>query len=202
MMKPATRAWRPAAALLAGLTSLLSACGTAPPTRFHSLLPVPSPASARVMPVQTARAWDLMPVSLPAQVDTPQWVVRQADETFVILEHDRWIAPLADEIRAAVALRLGAADAAAPAGGTAVRRWQIAIEVRRLDAEWTLRASDGQGGEGPRCQGQFEQAVGAGLDALGAGQRSVFAQLGDALAASLAPARHGAAPGCQGRPAP
>ena len=66
---------------------------------------------------------DVLPVSVPPQVDQPQWLVRAPDDSLQMLEQERWAAPLRDEIRSAVAERLiarwGAVDLrslAQPAG--------------------------------------------------------------------------------------
>ena len=179
---------------LAAAACILAACGTEPTTRFHSLLPAPSARAAVARPVLIAPLWDLQPVKLPAQLETPQWVVRLADDTLALLEYDRWIAPLADEVRSAVALRLAAAFSASPPAAAPGPPWRIAIEVERFDAaigravhleaEWTIRAGNSQELT-LRCRAVFVQPVAAGLPALAAGQRAVVEQLGDAVAVAL-----------------
>ena len=179
---------------LAAAACLLAACGTEPATRFHSLLPTPGARAAVARPVAVAPLWDLLPVKVPAQLETPQWVVRLADDTLALLEYDRWIAPLAEEMRAAVALRLAAAFGPSPGAGATVKPWRIAIEVERFDAalgrsvhleaEWTIR--DGDAKEAAlRCRAVFNQPVAAGMSALATGQRAAVEQLGDAVAVSL-----------------
>lgn len=186
---------RPLRSGLAALACLLAACGTEPATRFHSLLPAPSArAVASAQPISMAPLWELMPVQVPAQLENPQWVVRLADDTLALLEYDRWIAPLAEEMRAAVALRLAAAFGPTPPAAPSGKPWRIAIEVLRLDAalgravhleaEWTLREGD-QKDPALRCRAVFLQPVGSGLAALGSGQRATVEQLGDAVAAAL-----------------
>ena len=72
---------------------------------------------------------------VPAQVDQPQFVVRRADDTLAVLEQERWIAPVQDEIRAALiehlSVRLGPPGAAPRAGA---RDWRVAIDVQRFDS--------------------------------------------------------------------
>ena len=99
-------------------------------------------------------------MTLPVQVDVAPIVVRLPDDSMRALEHERWIAPLADEIRAALALRIDAALAAAPAAPTAAAPWRVALDVQRFDstlggaasmqAVWSLQ----QAGSGVllRCQ--------------------------------------------------
>lgn len=145
-----------------GLSAVLVwgvACGVAPP-RFHTLLPLsaaPVPAPAPTTSAAALPRWELLPVTVPVQVDQPQMVVRLPDDTIALLEEDRWIAPVADEIRAAVALRIaqqlaeagttgasnvnsntgadssGAASATGAAAAPA-KRWLLAIEVQRFDS--------------------------------------------------------------------
>lgn len=194
------------ALLLAALGLAAAGCATTPQTRFHTLLPAPAAGVARAAPAMPAQAWELAAVTVPVQVDQPQLVVRLPDDTLAVLEYDRWIAPLGDEIRAALAQRIGAALAAgaAPAATTA-KPMRIAVDVQRFDSavgryarletDWTIRAADGSG-PALRCRSVFEQAVTPGVPALAAGHRVAVAQLGDALAAVLKASAGGAAPGC------
>jgi uncharacterized lipoprotein YmbA len=180
------------AALAAALVA--AGCASVPPTRFHTLLPAPGATSTSATSVPAG--WELLPVGVPVQVAQPQLVVRLADDTLAVLEHERWIAPLADELRAAIAERLARAPA------TASTRVRISVDVTRfesapgryarIEADWGLRPPTG-GGETLRCRGVFDQAVGPGLPALSAGHRAAVAELGDAIAATLAKG------GCAGR---
>ena len=199
-------------ALLGAACCALMACGTEPVTRFHSLLPAPVGRAGMTAPVAVAPTWELLPVKVPAQLENPQWVVRLADDTIALLEYDRWIAPLAEEMRAAVALRLTAAFAAASSAIALDKPWRLLIEVERFDAalgravhleaSWLLQAGEGKA-PALRCRAAFTQPVGAGLPALGAGQRAAIEALGDAVAVSLkgqlgAPAARSCAPAQRG----
>ncbi|MFZ2649029.1 MAG: PqiC family protein [Burkholderiaceae bacterium] len=190
---------------LSGAVLLLAACSSQAPPRFHSLLPPLAGAAAApgaVLPVLPA--WQLLPVTIPAQVDQPQFVVRRADDTLAVLEQERWIAPLNDEIRAALAEHLTAAlgaPGAAPAAGR--KDWRIEVDVHRFDstpgrstlvAQWTLLA----GGDTPalRCRSVHEQSVGAGAAALAAGHRQAVGRLGVSIAQALAALDAGRAASC------
>ncbi len=132
--------WGEGACLLA---LLLAACSSVPPTRFHTLMP---PLDARATAPAVNRApWQLQHVNVPAQVDRPQFVLRSADGSLAVLEQERWIAPLADELGGALtdtlARRLGPASTS--------DAWQIAVDVQRfesvpgrlarLEAAWSVR---------------------------------------------------------------
>ena len=190
-----------------GLAALLilAACSSPAPPRFHSLMP--AAPGVRAAP-GVAAAWQLMPVGIPAQVDQPQFVVRRADDTFAVLEQERWIAPLNEEIRAALSEHLTAtlgAPGATPAAGR--KDWRIAVDVQRFDstpgrtslvAQWALLA----GGDTPalRCRSVHEQTVGAGIPALAAGHRQAVAQLSAAIAVALAAIDAGRAAACPAAP--
>jgi uncharacterized protein len=183
--------------------ALMMGCSSAPVTRFHSLLGEPGVASASASISTASAAWELLPVSLPAQVDQPQWLLRLNDGRLQLLEQERWVAPLADELRAALALRLAAAALPAttkPARITVdVRRFEsVWGKVARLEAEWTIRRV---GAPEWRCQGVFEQGAVAGVAALGQAHRANASALGDALVSAvqrLSAAPAGTLPGCAG----
>ena len=174
--------------------ALLAGCGSAQPPRYHSLMPA---AASAVRPPALAGsvAWEVLPVAVPAGVDQPQWVVRTVDGSLAVLEQERWIAPLGEEIRAAVADRL-TREVGAPAASAELRkRWRIRIDVHRFDsapgrevrleATWTL-SSDAEVSTALRCRGEFMQTLAAsGYLALAKGQQQAVAQLADAIGREL-----------------
>ena len=183
--------------MAAGLTLIgLLACGTPAPPRFHTLMPAPASTSAVRAPTDTGLpAWQVLPVQIPAQVDQPQFVVRRADDTLAVLEQERWIAPLQDEVRAALiehlSLRLGA-PGAAPAAGR--KDWRIGVDVQRFDSmpgrstlvvQWTLIGGTSSGPVALRCQSRFEQLVEAGIAPLAAGHRKALERLADTITPTL-----------------
>lgn len=190
-----SRHWAAAAALL-----WVAACGTpAAPPRYHSLLPAPD-AAPPLPPVAATPGWEPLSVAVPPQADRPEWVVRAADGALAVLDDERWTAPLAAEIGAAITERLRRATPATalPAGR---KPWRVTIDIlrfeslpqrlARVDAEWSLRPGDGQAA-GWRCRGDFERAAGPGYLALAQAHREVMRQLGDAIASGLAAALGGA----------
>ncbi len=184
---------RRAAPLLAA--ALLAACSAAPP-RFHSLLSTPLKAGA------PALAWQIGPVAIPAQADQPQFVLRRADGSYAVLEQERWVAPLQDELREALAeqlaTRLGP-PGQPPAAGRA--DWRVTVDVQRFDAapgRATLVALwRAQGGSRAlRCTARLEQAVAEGVPALAEGQRRNVQALGAAVAGALSELDAGRMPAC------
>lgn len=186
------------------MLALAAGCGSpAPAPRYHTLLPAPDGLPEAVAPA--APGWDALGVSVPPQVDRPQWVVRAADGALAVLEDELWAAPLAEEIVAAIAERL---RRAAPATSVPKGRkpWRVTVEIQRfesqpqraarIEAEWSLRPAEA-GAATWRCRGVFERPVAGGYPALAAAHREALVALGDAVAKSLAAALAGAgAPAC------
>ena len=184
---------------------LLAACSAQAP-RFHSLMP--PVASVRAAAGAALPAWQLLPVSIPAQVDQPQFVVRRADDTLAVLEQERWIAPLNDEIRAALGEHMAATLGAPGATPTSGRKdWRIAVEVQRFDstpgrstlvAQWALLA--GVDTPALRCRSVYEQSVAAGIPALAGGHRQAVERLSASIAQALTALDAGRAAGCPAAP--
>ena len=198
-MKPRARRVVAALVLAAGLCGCAS---NSTPARFHTLMPPLVGAAPASRPAPALRA-EVLPVTLPVQVDVAPIVVRLPDDSMRALEHERWIAPLADEIRAALALRIDAALAAAPATPTAAAPWRVALEVQRFDstlggaaslqAMWSLQQA---GSVTLRCQLNDRQPVAAGPVALVAGHRLIVERLGDAIGRAVRAVAGGATPTC------
>ena len=132
---------------------------------------------------------------VPAQVDQPQWVVRTADGSLAVLEQERWIAPLGEEVRAAVADRVTQAlgSPAIPVEPGTI--WRVRVDVQRfetapgrevrLEATWAV-SSSGDKASTLRCHGDFVQPVAAGgYAALASGHQQTVARLADSVARAL-----------------
>ena len=205
-----TLRWWPVIAGSIALSSVLLAVGcstTAPPERFHTLLPGDRAigTAATVNPVHI----DVAAVGVPPQVDHAQWVVRQADDSLLMLEQDRWAAPLRDELRSAIVDRLAArwsaidvrsVAAAAPAS------WRLRVDVQRfesipgrearLEATWSLSPSR-PGTPVLVCRSSFSDTVaGADVAALAAAHRRVVVKLADEIGQRLAALHNGSTAGC------
>jgi len=207
-----TRTLRLLACLWVGV---LAACASAPPVRFHSLLPVDAPerdASAGAGFVVT-----LGPVAVPSQVDQPQWLLRAADGSLTLLEQERWASPLRSELRAALldrwvsrwgasealpALAAGAGSAVAPSASAAMR---VLVDVTRseslpgrearLEGRWSIRFG-APGVSGLSCRFVIRESVGDGMLALADGHRRAVNRLADEMALPLSALQRGEAAGC------
>jgi uncharacterized protein len=182
-------------AVAAVVTLWLTGCSAVPPTRFHTLMPAPAASASKSAPAG-AIAWEVLAVSVPAQVDQPQWVVRTADGGLAVLEQERWIAPLGEEIHAAVTDRLTQVVGASAPSAAPANQWRILIDVQRfesipgkearLEAVWTLSAA-GAPAAALRCRAEFVQSVatGSGYLTLANGHQQGVAQLADAIGVAL-----------------
>ncbi|HJW11636.1 MAG TPA: PqiC family protein [Albitalea sp.] len=187
------------AALLA--CALLAACGTPQPEHYHSLLATQpeAPDTRKAMPPVVI---DLLPFSVPPQVDQPQWLVRQSDDSMLLLEQERWAAPLRDELRSAVSERLashwGAVDvralASPPADARRVRVDVLRFESlpgreARIDASWAIASL--------LCRSAISERVdGAGAAALAAAHRRAVVRLADDIGRQLQALQHGESGSC------
>lgn len=181
---------------LLGAALLAGACSTPKlAERFHTLLPAERAAPADA----NAIAVDVTPVAVPPQVDHAQWAVRQPDDSLLLLEQDRWAAPLGDELRSAIAERLtaqwGAIDVRAVAT-PASAVWRVRVDVQRfesvpgrearLEATWSLAGS--QRGSAPPlvCRSAFaEKPAADGIPELAAAHRRAVVRLADTLGEQL-----------------
>jgi uncharacterized protein len=121
-------------------------------------------------------------------------VVRSIDGSLVVLEQERWIGPLAEEVRAAVTARLTQSLGAPAAKAAPV--WRVRIDVQRfeaapgrearVDATWAVIGDGTAAAVALRCSGQFVQIPGPeGYPALSAALQEAVARMADAIVSGL-----------------
>ena len=76
-----------------GILMLLSACVSSRPDHFYILSELPQATSA-AKPAPTLQA--SLKVTLPALVDRPEMLLNTSADGVIVLEHERWAAPLDD----------------------------------------------------------------------------------------------------------
>ncbi|EOH6075513.1 ABC-type transport auxiliary lipoprotein family protein [Burkholderia cenocepacia] len=147
-------------ALSAGAVIALTACASNP-VHYYTLVSPATSATATTARGTTPLAINVFPVGIPAQLDQQQMVVRNGTGTAVILDNERWVAPLGDELRAALSSslvgQLGARNVTGlprPSNQTVM---SIRTQVRRFDA-WP----------GRMAQFEADWAVGVQQDTPGA----------------------------------
>ena len=180
--------------LVIALATALTGCGTSAPPRFYGL---DSTATASGTPsVQTAVM--VGPVSVPAAVDRPEFVVQVAPNRVEIDEFDRWAAPLNDSIARAVAGNLSVLLAspnviAGPLAGFNPS-YTVTINVQRfesvkgdaalMDAVWAVHSAAGGQAKSGRTIAR-ETVQGDGFDALAAAHSRAIAKLSSDIAAAI-----------------
>jgi uncharacterized lipoprotein YmbA len=186
------------------LALCLAACASAP---IEYLTLVPPAGAASVADPKGAPA-PVVSVTVPAQVDQPELVVRQGDDSMGLLESERWIGPLRDEIRASLTLALAQRWDTIPAGGADARTAaaRLAVDVQRFDslphryalleAAWTLTLPASGPALKAACRSVIRIPVGGDYRALAAGHQQALAVLADQVAAQARALRAGKT-GCE-----
>jgi uncharacterized lipoprotein YmbA len=134
---------------------LLSACASSPDHYYILSSQPPAADAARTAPVTQVA----LSVSLPSLVDRSEMVLNTGTDGVIVLEHERWAAPLTDLVAQTLAQDierrradlLVAGRGLAPAGGAAVNMTVnvVQMSVRKgdratIDAQW--RILDARGG--------------------------------------------------------
>jgi hypothetical protein len=192
--------------------ALLASCAASKPDRFHTLLASDPPAPVSTPNAHTI-AIDVLPVSVPAYADQPQWVLRAADDSLIVLEQERWAAPLREELRSALieqlVARWGAADARTLARA-AETTWQVRVDVQRfeaipgrearIDSLWSL-ASSARAVVVLSCRSSIrESAPDGGVPGLAAAHRRAVARLADEIGPRLQALQRGEPAACASTP--
>lgn len=181
---------RPIRFSLLALTLGLAACTASAPVRHYTLL-TPQ-GDIRQQDVPARFAIEVLPVSVPEYLNQPQLVVRQDDSGMLaVLDDERWLGPLDDEVRNALSAqlvdRLGTQDVAGLSWPSDMPVIRVKLQIRRLDAwpgkrvqleaGWTLGDARESGGAKLVCQGRFEEPAAAGYPALVQAQQRLIAAL-------------------------
>lgn len=193
------------------LALALTACGSTPVVRYHTLVaPAHDPAASSAVPAPFVI--EVLPVGIPAQVDQTQLVVREGASGMVLLESERWAAPLGDEFRAALSAdlsrRLATQDIAGLARPADKAIFQIRVQVRRfdawlsrqvqLDADWSLANPTAADSARLTCQGRFEQSAAGGYPELVRAGQLALAALATRIAADVQARAEQRDAGCSG----
>lgn len=144
--------------LAAGAALLLAGCASAP-SKFYTLDATAKSDGSPAVPVSVV----VGPVTVPAVVDRPQFVLTTAPNRVELDEFNRWAAPLNESIARIVSLDLGTllGGAQTTAGTVAAGSvYRVTIHVERfesvrggkggaggalLEADWSVRTPSGKG---------------------------------------------------------
>lgn len=177
-------------------TLLLAACASAP-THYYTLVPPASDLRGVEAAGAPSLPFELLAVGIPAQVDQPQLLVRQGGQGVALLGSERWIAPLGDEVRAALSVDLaGELHSQDVSGlpGNDKPTLRVKLDVRRFDSQpgsyaliegaWSVRVMHGDRPAIVACTSRISQNVGPGYDALVQGHQQAIHQLAAQIAAA------------------
>ena len=188
---------------LAGVSAVvLAACASAPLHYYTLVAPDVAAAPAADAQVVKSRAlpFEVLPVGVPAQVDQPQLVVRDGAQQVLLLNGERWIAPLSDELRSALAADLAGDLHSENATGlpeTAQPRLRIKLDVRDFDSwpgsyallagTWSVRVLNATEVQSRHpisltCSSMVRESVGDGYAALVQGHQRAIAALSAQIA--------------------
>jgi len=169
-------------------------CGASGPSRFYTLdstvTPEGTPAASYTVAVG--------PVTLPASVDRPQFVVQVGPNRVAIDEFNRWAAPLDENIARAVAGNLAALLGTPQVARTPFVNfdpaYRVTIGIQRfesvpeesalIEAVWIVRkTADGETRSGRTVA--REPVQGKGFDALAAAHSRALAKISADIAAAI-----------------
>jgi len=193
-----------------GAALALAACASAPLHYYTLVAPADESAGGLVaQPATPSLPFELLPVSVPAQVDQPQLVVREGGQGVALLGSERWIAPLNDEVRSALsadlARELHSQDVSGlPGNDKPLLR--IKLDLRRFDSQpgsyaliegaWSVRLLRGQHPTALACTSRINETVGPGYDALVQGHQRAIGALAAQIATAARLLGNGQTPVC------
>jgi len=174
-------------------TALAAGCSTAP-SRFYSLSSTSTADGTPAMPAAVM----VGPVTIPASVDQPEFVVQVAPNRVEVDEFNRWVSPLNDGIARAVAgdlvVLLGTPNVASSQLANFTPDYRVTIDVQRFEstkgqgvtfeAVWTVRKTASGATRSGRTVAS-ETAQGQGFDALAAAHSQAIAKMGGDIAAAI-----------------
>ena len=186
-------AWRVAYLISIAFFVTSTGCSTAP-ARFYSL---DSTATADGAPAANASVM-VGPVTVPASVDQPEFVVQVAPNRVEVDEFNRWVAPLNDSIARAVAgdlvILLGSPDVASSQLSNFNPDYRVTIDVQRFDsirgnaavveAVWTVKKTVGGETRSGRTVAR-EPVQGQSFDALAAAHSRALTKMSGDIAAAI-----------------
>jgi uncharacterized lipoprotein YmbA len=180
--------------LIALVAAGASGCGTTAPSRFYTLdaTAVSDGAAPASYPIMVG------PVSVPAAVDRPQFVVQAAPNRVEVDEFNRWAAPLNDAVAQVVAgdlvKLLGTPNVAAGPLANFDPAYRVSIDVQRfesvpgqaalLEAEWTVRRTASAQTRSGRTVAR-EAVQGESFDALAAAHSRALAKMSGDIATAI-----------------
>jgi len=181
-------------ASMAFVAAAASGCGTSAPARFYNLdaTAVSDGAAPVNYPIMVG------PVTVPATVDRPEFVIQTAPNRVDVDEFNRWAAPLNDAVAQVVAgdlvKLLGTPDVASAQMANFDPAYRVTIDVQRfesvpghsalVEAMWTVHRTAGGETRSGRTIAS-EPVQGDGFDALAAAHSRAVAKMSGDIAGAI-----------------
>ena len=196
-------------ALLCVMCSISMICGCrSAPVTYYTLTPADRSGTQAESGRPAVRAM-LVLRSLPAGIDTTQMLIRTDDTRLRLEEGGRWVAPLGDELRAALMDALlrqygvvvldsvRHSDTPVPRIDLTVRKFDLA-EGRSitLAVDWALSDAVHEPGASLSCQAEFTEASAATIGGVVVAAQAAVLKLSHALAAAIEASSSGTMPAC------
>jgi uncharacterized protein len=174
--------------------ALVVAGCTSAPSRFYTLNSTATGDGA----TNNNLAVIVGPVSVPAEVDRPQFTVQVAPNRVAVDEFNRWAAPLSDNIARAMAgnlsVLLGTPRVAAIPAANFAAAYRVTINIQRfetvpgksvlVDAVWVVRPPSGGTAQSGRTMAS-EPVSDESYDALAAAHSRALAKVSSDIAAAI-----------------
>ena len=175
------------------LAIAIAACASAK-SHFYTLEPTATPQTA----TSAHEAVMVNPVSIPAEVDQPQFVVQVAPNRVEVDDYNRWAAPLSDSIARAIAgdlaADLGTHNVVTQPAVNFIPVYQVTVNVQRfesikgeasvVEAVWSVHKT--VGGYTKTGHTVAREALQSdGFDALPAAHSRALAKVSDDIAAVI-----------------
>jgi len=201
------------------LAVALAGCSASSPVRYHTLVAPPSAPAAATAPA-AGYMIEVLPVTVPPQVDQPQLMLRTGTGQLMAQYSDRWSSALPEEFRDALSdaltRRLGVPDVRVikPLGDLPV--WRVQVDVQRfesapgsasvVEATWRVRRAGQDAAAAvpgllcrsrvdvPVSQAQGDAVPGSASDALVRAHQQAVALLGATIASAIEAQGRSAAP--------
>ncbi|MCA7882151.1 PqiC family protein [Burkholderia contaminans] len=191
-------------ALGAGAVIALTACASNPVHYYTLVSPAASATTTTTTTATVARttappAINVLPVGIPAQLDQQQMVVRSGTGTALILDNERWVAPLGDELRAALSSalveQLGARNVTGLPRPSNQAVMSIRTQVRRFDAwpgsmaqfeaDWVVGVQQDTPGARISCSTRLSEAAPGGYADMVRVQQRMIEQFAARIASTV-----------------
>ena len=176
------------------LAATAASCTTTATSRFYTLESTATADGASSAPGSVM----IGPVTIPAAVDRPEFVIQVAPNRVEVEEFNRWVAPLSDSIARVVAgnlvVILGTPDVAVAPLANFNPAYLVTIDVQRFDsirgqaavleAVWTVRKTAGTEARSSRTVAR-ETVQGDSFEALAAAHSRALAKLSGDIATAI-----------------